>query len=396
MVLKTQGSNSLKDNIITVFGMNTLSCLEPVTLCISDSCKVDGFLSKPGQGSGRNLGDRQYFFVNGRPVDMPKVSKLVNELYKGANSRQYPIAILNFTVPPRAYDVNVTPDKRKIFFSEESSLMQALREGFQQIYSPSNACYSVNKVEQPAVEENCVDSNSSLSKSCIIMKQPYPEHNTECDNASVPQEEYKERHNTDSNNVSEPVSDDQCLHVEEGLNDGNDKSVLGKEFTLRAHGTLKADKRGKQTMHSKSAMSDHTAFVSRTVEGGVTPNKNSYNRSSHVQSTLNKFVTINKRKHDDIITTLSEVPVLRNQSLYCQPKTETHDLITRSSLHHDQNDGTMKENESESLQHSGPDNIIHRNEQSVSSRGGSGEKEPEMVCGSILKHSLNLVEWLQL
>lgn len=79
VVLKTQGSSSLKDNIITVFGMNIYNCLEPVAICKSDSCKVEGFLSKPGQGSGRNLGDRQYFFVNDRPVDLPKVSKLVNE-----------------------------------------------------------------------------------------------------------------------------------------------------------------------------------------------------------------------------------------------------------------------------------------------------------------------------
>ncbi|XWS46674.1 hypothetical protein CRYUN_Cryun14cG0088000 [Craigia yunnanensis] len=101
VVLKTQGSGSLKDNIIQVFGMNSFSCLEPVSICISDGCKVEGFLSKSGQGSGRNLGDRQYFFVNGRPVDMPKVSKLVNELFKGANFRKYPIAIMNFIIPTR-------------------------------------------------------------------------------------------------------------------------------------------------------------------------------------------------------------------------------------------------------------------------------------------------------
>lgn len=373
--------------------MNTFSCLDPVTLCISDSCKVDGFLSKPGQGNGRNLGDRQYFFVNGRPVDMPKVSKLVNELYKGANSRQYPIAILNFTVPPRAYDVNVTPDKRKIFLSEESSLLQALREGFQQIYSPSNACYSINKVEQPAVEEDRIEFVSSHHKSRNIMKEssphginPQEDHNADCNSASVPLEKHKEKHNTDSNNAPEPVSDDQCLHVEAGLNDENDRSVLGKKFTLRAHGTLKADISGRQTVHSKSTIPDQAAFIQRTVESGVTSNRNSYNHSGHVQSTLNKFVTINKRKHDDIITTLSEVPVLRNQSIYCQPKpssTETCDLITSSSLHHNQNDGTLKVNESDSLQHLSPDNVIHRSKLSISFGGDSSDREPAMVCPSV-------------
>ncbi|PKI62808.1 hypothetical protein CRG98_016759 [Punica granatum] len=132
VVLKTQGRDSLRDNIITVFGVSAFNCLEPVNICISEGCKVEGFLSKSGQGSGRNLGDRQFFFVNGRPVDMPKVSKLLNELYKGANSKQYPIAIMNFTLPTGACDVNVTPDKRKLFFSDETSILYALREGLQQ------------------------------------------------------------------------------------------------------------------------------------------------------------------------------------------------------------------------------------------------------------------------
>lgn len=148
VVLKTQGSASLKENIITVFGTSTFSCLEPVTLSISDGCMVEGFVSKSGYGSGRNIGDRQFFFVNGRPVDMPKVGKLVNELYRGANSRQYPIAIMNFSVPTRAYDVNVTPDKRKIFFSDESSILQSLREALEKIYSSNQASYSVNRIDE--------------------------------------------------------------------------------------------------------------------------------------------------------------------------------------------------------------------------------------------------------
>jgi DNA mismatch repair protein PMS2 len=44
---------------------------------------------------------------------MPKVSKLVNELYRSSNAKQYPVAILDFCLPTTSYDVNVAPDKRK-------------------------------------------------------------------------------------------------------------------------------------------------------------------------------------------------------------------------------------------------------------------------------------------
>ncbi|CAI9264223.1 unnamed protein product [Lactuca saligna] len=181
VVLKTQGSGSLKDNIITVFGMSTFNCLEPMSLVISDSCKVDGFLSKSGNGSGRNIGDRQYFFINGRPVDMPKVTKLLNELYRSANSKQYPIAIMNFIVPTKVYDVNVTPDKRKVFFSDEGSLLKSLKEALLEIYSPHLASFSVQGPEELTQGRNnsklCSPHDKSFSQ--FSLKQASPDSKQE-------------------------------------------------------------------------------------------------------------------------------------------------------------------------------------------------------------------------
>jgi DNA mismatch repair protein PMS2 len=91
----------------------TFKCLEPFSVTIPDGSRVEGFLSKPGPGTGRTSEDRQFFYVNGRPLDMPKVSKLVNELYRSSNAKQYPVAILDFCLPTTSYDVNVAPDKRK-------------------------------------------------------------------------------------------------------------------------------------------------------------------------------------------------------------------------------------------------------------------------------------------
>ncbi|XP_020236909.1 DNA mismatch repair protein PMS1 [Cajanus cajan] len=417
VVLKTQGSGSLKDNVITVLGMNTFSCLEPVTLSISDSCKVEGFLSKSGQGNGRNLGDRQYFFVNGRPVDMPKVSKLVNELYKSANSKQYPIAVLNFTVPTRAYDVNVTPDKRKIFFSEETAILQALREGLQQIYSASNICYSVNEVMLPAQKEECLELCSSHGKSPVIMKLPFlngsppqeedctecnsgsvsPEKlSSECNNDRISQDEHKEKLVTDLKNASESINEYQYSRVEEGLNCENNGCLTNQGFTLRAHSSSKDNKSGRQSARPGSVMHDQATLVSRTVENGSTSSKDLFNHSRHVQSTLNNFVSVNKRNRDGVHRTLSEVPVLRNQAPQCQLKTantEKHDLITRSSsLCFDQIDEPSRVNEIESLKQLSPDNVFHRNENSDSFRVDSSDGDPKSKMGLDLKNNTPLVD----
>lgn len=54
------------------------SDLDPVT--VKASASVVGLVSKAGLGVGRSDNDRQFIFCNGRPVDLPRVSKVMNEV----------------------------------------------------------------------------------------------------------------------------------------------------------------------------------------------------------------------------------------------------------------------------------------------------------------------------
>lgn len=296
VVLKTQGNGSLKENIITVFGTSTFSCLEPLTLSMSDGCMVEGFVSKPGYGSGRNIGDRQFFFVNGRPVDMPKIGKLVNELYRGANSRQYPIAIMNFSVPTRAYDVNVTPDKRKIFFSDESSILHSLREALEKIYSSNEASYSVNRVDELNESNLAINSHSTHEGLQMLSKHLF------ADSSVVPQEK------EDGGSTPPTVQD-------------NIKDSSGEEMKYNGEGILSGVQKSnlyvtpdKKIMDSVSNRTDkHTCVQSTSTEKGRVFSEKLLGRSSIVQASLNKFITVNKRKHESVETVLSEVPLLRSE-----------------------------------------------------------------------------------
>ncbi|XP_057963527.1 DNA mismatch repair protein PMS1 isoform X2 [Malania oleifera] len=337
VVLNTQGSGSLKDNIITVFGLNTFTSLEPVTVCVSNSCKIDGFLSKPGHGCGRSLGDRQFFFVNGRPVDMPKVSKLVNELYKGANSRQYPIAILDFTLPTKECDVNVTPDKRKIFLSDEGSILYSLREGLEKIYSPGNVSYSINGFE-PAMQVDQPELLPPQNGSHLVSKQVFANGNDlkeeVCGGKQIADGGISFR--TLENGIEQPPEEIRIKN--------HDEMPVGKDFTLKVHGTKKDnnvvsgchDQQLTAEIHSNGVSSNPCVSPpSRAVKESLFENKrDSSVCSSRVQSLLDKFVTVNKRKHENISSTLSEIPVLRNQALHCrQEKTsEINALISRSPV----------------------------------------------------------------
>ncbi|KAJ9543345.1 hypothetical protein OSB04_023052 [Centaurea solstitialis] len=336
VVLKTQGSGSLKDNIITVFGVSTFNCLEPVNLCISDDCKVEGFLSKPGNGSGRNLGDRQYFFVNGRPVDMPKVSKLINELYRCANSKQYPIAIMNFVVPTKVCDVNVTPDKRKIFFSDEGSLLKSLREALVNIYSPQQTSFTAQSSEELSLEGNksnnsklCSPHDKSFSR--FSLKQASP------DGRDAKREAYSEKKLPEISSVVNEGKETLRSSPAANLVNLDDYSLLKRDFTLKFHGmkksdTFSGDHSRKHTVVSNNATNDRQASSYRSTmpkniaEGTETPRS-----SGAVQSLLTTFVTVNKRKLESISNTLSEVPVLRNGPTLRQSVNQSFNLHSKSA-----------------------------------------------------------------
>ncbi|KAK2502944.1 hypothetical protein MC885_020589 [Smutsia gigantea] len=144
LVLCTSGSSSIKENIGSVFGQKQLQSLVPfVQLPPSDSVceeyglscsdalhnlfRISGFVSHCTHGVGRSSTDRQFFFINRRPCDPAKVSRLVNEVYHMYNRHQYPFVVLNISVDSECVDVNVTPDKRQILLQEEKLLLAVLK-----------------------------------------------------------------------------------------------------------------------------------------------------------------------------------------------------------------------------------------------------------------------------
>ena len=300
VVLKTQGNGSLKENIIMVFGTSTFSCLQPLALNISDSCMVEGFVSKPGYGSGRNIGDRQFFFVNGRPVDMPKVGKLVNELYRGANSRQYPIVIMNFSVPTVAYDVNVTPDKRKIFFSDETSILKSLRDALEKVYSSNEASYSVNRVDELNESDHGINVQFMHEGSQTPSKQLLP------DRGMVP-EEREDKLYTKSDGIPPTVTDNLRELSSEKM-----KQTSGG-LPLRVHSNQKINLSVTPDKQITDRIDKHTYLPSTLTKKGSPCSEKLLGCSSTVQMSLNKFVTVNKRKHESVETALSEVPLLRSE-----------------------------------------------------------------------------------
>ncbi|KAG2651966.1 DNA mismatch repair protein PMS1-like [Panicum virgatum] len=298
VVLRTQGSSSMKDNIITIFGLNTFKCLEPFGVTIADGCQVEGYLSKPGPGTGRNSGDRQFFYVNGRPIDMPKITKLVNELYRSTNAKKYPVAILDFRIPTTSYDVNVAPDKRKVFFSSESMILRSLREAVENLYSPQQCSFSINHVEEPEKEEDTVTDGHNEDTNLIAADNVSSPDNSD-DNEEMDMEDQISPENQKEPSSATKVAIEATSRDVSPLSRGTaaqaDRSAWLPSFSYDQPKRL--PKEGK--CYASETNHFRTGLAAKSTQ------------STTVQSSLMQFVSLNKRKHEDDCNLISEAPVLR-------------------------------------------------------------------------------------
>ncbi|KAK7196888.1 mismatch repair protein PMS1 [Novymonas esmeraldas] len=108
-------------------------------LCISRMQHVDwtlsfgtltGFVSKVSSG-GRLSSDHQVFALDGRLVDLPRLSKAIGDAFTqclpNASQRLHVAFFLQLrTNPSLQYDVNLTPNKRKVLLAQEERLADEL------------------------------------------------------------------------------------------------------------------------------------------------------------------------------------------------------------------------------------------------------------------------------
>lgn len=187
-VVCTSGSSSMKENISSVFGQKQLQSLIPfVQLPPSDSvCEeyglsssnkppnlfcISGFISHCTHGSGRSSTDRQFFFINQRPCDPTKVSKLVNEVYHVYNRHQYPCVVLNISVDSECVDINVTPDKRQILLQEEKLLLAILKTSLIGMFDNDATKLAVSQQPLLDIEGNLVKMRTAEIEKSVSGKQ---------------------------------------------------------------------------------------------------------------------------------------------------------------------------------------------------------------------------------
>ncbi|PKK63762.1 DNA mismatch repair protein MutL [Rhizophagus irregularis] len=252
-VLTTSGNNDLRDNIANIFGAKTLTQIIPLNIDMNVNrdmrlqkneydesegytAHIVGYISKPMKGYGRGSNDRQYYFINGRPCNLPKMAKAVNELYKSFNTHQYPFVVIDFRLAKSSYDVNVSPDKRTIFIHNEIKIVEIVREELNNVLEPFRSTFAYSNVGgvQLSIEENVLchgNSKKEISsqnknaqyRSGILLVQDRDDGivrlNNIQSNESVKSEEYKFANCTTQSEGSE-------VHVMKKLKISAEKSEI--------------------------------------------------------------------------------------------------------------------------------------------------------------------------
>jgi len=181
----SESSKTLESRVASVLGTKFLSGLTRIDVDLSKAVqlsststttnstnndnggtrwKVQGLIShSPASPHSANARELQFFGINGRPVDLPSVSRLLGDVWRmfdptsstegGGESttttgRRRPACVLAFTLPNNLYDVNLSPDKREVMFTEEAAMSELLRDGLMELWSSqSEGKFEANEVE---------------------------------------------------------------------------------------------------------------------------------------------------------------------------------------------------------------------------------------------------------
>ncbi|KFZ12853.1 hypothetical protein V501_04006 [Pseudogymnoascus sp. VKM F-4519 (FW-2642)] len=206
-VFATKGNPTTRENIANVFGAKTLVALVPLDLNLelepssgpsqrwstqdddgTKEIRIVGHISKPISGEGRQLPDKQMFFVNSRPCGLPQVAKAFNEVYKSYNNNQSPFIFANIELDTHLYDVNVSPDKRTIMLHEQNSMLEQLKLSLTELFEKQDYAVPVSQLssqKQPAYKQLTINREPPSTPSARPAGPVIPEVAEEVDEESA-------------------------------------------------------------------------------------------------------------------------------------------------------------------------------------------------------------------
>jgi DNA mismatch repair protein MutL len=126
-VLDCPAVAGLRERVFQLYGRDVLDGLMEVDYAETE-CRVRGFVSRPLKGRGDR--NRQFFFVNSRPVKDRTLQAALNQAFSGMLEKDRSAeAFLFLDVPYGEVDVNVHPAKAEVRFRDSQMIFRLVLRG---------------------------------------------------------------------------------------------------------------------------------------------------------------------------------------------------------------------------------------------------------------------------
>ncbi|HJD46781.1 MAG TPA: DNA mismatch repair endonuclease MutL [Candidatus Mediterraneibacter norfolkensis] len=158
--LRTSGNGKLKDVIYNIYGRDVAANLIEIDY-EKNGLRISGYLGKPVITRGnRNF---ENFFVNGRYVKSPMISKSLEDAYRDFTMQhKFPFAVLHFHVNGDEIDVNVHPTKMELRFQKQQEVYNTVFEGVHRTLLEPEL---IQKAEVPDPVRESAPGKTSVSSS---------------------------------------------------------------------------------------------------------------------------------------------------------------------------------------------------------------------------------------
>ncbi|CDU16132.1 DNA mismatch repair protein PMS1, putative [Plasmodium yoelii] len=214
-MLITNGSDDIKKNFYSIFGKKNIGNLIDFNIT-NENWLVKGYISD--SNSGRRDKDLQFYYMNNRPIHVIKnVNKIINTIYREFNSRLYPIIIFNILSDSKNIDINVTPDKREVFFTFENELCEEIKTELIKLLTPKTSNFVDTQigdyffVKSSRLIKSEEAQNERQSERAEIERTEHGER-TEYGERAEHGERQSERAEGEYTNVGRPVFENEELH----------------------------------------------------------------------------------------------------------------------------------------------------------------------------------------
>ena len=160
-ILSLPEGHDRDERVRALLGDDIFSELIPLSRS-SPHLAIDGFIGKPQIAASDK--DRQYLFINGRPVTNSLIARVVKETYGGLlEPRAHPVFVLFLTVPVESIDVNIHPRKQEVKFANDATIATVVERSVKHALESNDLKYVVRSEEERALtlNDNIMDTHTA-------------------------------------------------------------------------------------------------------------------------------------------------------------------------------------------------------------------------------------------